>query len=645
MRVAMGDAGITPPGEIIFDGKIHRFATNGKKRDDSGWYVAYDGKIPAGAFGCWRQGIEVSAWKPDIGRELTSIEQMQHAARMRELKIQRDKELAAMREEAAENAAYQWDSASLASDEHPYLQRKGIGNPGLKVAADGRLMAPMFVGDELVSLQMIASDGTKRFLKGGKTGGAWWAIGGALSQHCTRVYVAEGVATAASIFEATGKPVAIAYSASNMTATAQSVRSIVGPACEMVIVADNDDSGTGQREGQKAAQACGGRMVMPPEGDANDYAQAGGDLAAWLEPVQTDDVIRQLDVVFAHELGNDYHVPDELVQGLLTVGSSSVVYGDSNSGKTFFVVDLCCAIARGVEWMGRKTEPGLVIYLASEAPASIKTRIQAYQMHHGCTVPNFAIVQVPVNFYERNADVTNIIKLVQYAEATFGQKARIIVGDTLARISAGANENSGEDMGPVMARFDALSKASGAHVMVIHHNGKDAAKGARGWSGIRAHIDTEIELSDENGLRKASITKQRELPGKGNEIVFKLQVVPIGKTKWGDDATTCVVVQDEETQHQSELNVERETEAVFKARKLFEDAILNVGRLVNGVPFVSADAWNEFTKTLNYPSETSRRQALARAKKNLLQAGYITEVRGGYEATSHPVFAGAFLGL
>ena len=362
--------------------------------------------------------------------------------------------------------------------------------------------------------------------------------------------------------------------------------------------------------------------------------------------ITNDDVLKLLDVVFADELGDNYHMPDELVQGLITVGSSSVVYGDSNSGKTFFVLDMCCAIARGVEWMGRKTEPGLVIYLATESPNSIKTRLQAYQRHHGCSVPNFAVVQVPVNFYERNTDVTAICKLVEMTEAKYGQKARIIVGDTLARISAGANENSGEDMGPVMARFDALSKETGAHVLVIHHNGKDQAKGARGWSGIRAHIDTEIELVEKDGQRTATITKQRELSGKNNQIAFDLHVVKLGITKWGDDATSCIVVPIDIDSIETEG---KESKAVGKYRQVFEAAVMDKGRWDSKInrPFISMDALGEFCKSNESLGKTegARRTAIHRLKSELVKAGYIEQLLNGYAATDIPIFDGAFINL
>lgn len=78
---------------------------------------------------------------------------------------------------------------------------------------------------------------------------------------------------------------------------------------------------------------------------------------------------------------------------------------------------------------------------------------------------------------------------------------------------------------------------------MIHHSGKDAAKGMRGWSGLRAAVDTEIEVTadEATGLRSAEITKQRDLPGKGERIGFRLEVVEMGTGKWGHPLTSCIV--------------------------------------------------------------------------------------------------------
>lgn len=272
--------------------------------------------------------------------------------------------------------------------------------------------------------------------------------------------------------------------------------------------------------------------------DPNDHR----DVPGYLDNLEIMEERLPLDVVFADDLPGSFTPPDEIVEGVLTADDGSVFYGDSNSGKTFFVIDLGCAVARGVPWLGRQTEQGLVIYLAAESPASVKSRLQAYQRHHGVRVPNFAIVQSPIDLFDGDADTDAVIKTVRQIEKQRGQKARLIIGDTLARLSAGANENAGQDMGLVVRRFDRIRSECKAHFCLIHHAGKSAAAGARGWSGVRAAVDTEIEITDSPAGRCAEITKQRDLSTKGVRIGFKLNTVTLGLTKWKSPATSCVVV-------------------------------------------------------------------------------------------------------
>ena len=249
-----------------------------------------------------------------------------------------------------------------------------------------------------------------------------------------------------------------------------------------------------------------------------------------------------LSIVLADELPEAFEPPDELIQGLLTVGDCSVWYGDSNTGKTFVLLDAACAVARGVPWFGRQVERGLVVYLAAESPSSVRSRIQAYQLHHGVKVPHFAIVQTPIDLFDGDTDTDNVVQVVKVLEGETGQKCRLIVGDTLARLSAGANENAGQDMGLVVRRIDRIRRECGAHVAVIHHSGKQAANGARGWSGIRAAVDTEVEVTDTPAGRCIEVTKQRDLPTKGLRIGFRLEPLKLGRGKWDTPVTSCVVV-------------------------------------------------------------------------------------------------------
>lgn len=547
---AMRAAGLEPPEEIHFDGKIHRFRSGTKGSpghgDKPGWYLVFGDGIPAGRFGCWRAGMEIT-WRADVGRKLTEFEEMAHARRINESKVLREAAQERQHQVASETVEKIWLSGVAAHPDHSYLKRKGIQTHGVRTTGDGRLMVPLYDADGTLStLQYIDEDGGKLYHPGGQTGGKFWMVG-SLDEPGT-LYVAEGFATAATIHETTNRPVVVAYSASNLVPVTGTLRQMYGATQDIVIVADHDQSGVGQRYAEQASAKFGARMVMPPIlGDANDYAQAGHDLAGLLVQQTGTAVIDKLKVVFGDQLGSDYEAPDELVEGLMTIGSSVVVYGDSNSGKTFWALSVATAIATGTDCYGRKTDAGLVIYLASEAPASIRSRMQAIKKYHGCDLENLAMVPVPMNFYNGDQDAHDVIELVRAIEQIKGRPVRLIIGDTLARMSAGANENSGEDMGPVMARFDQVATATGAALMIIHHNGKDAAKGARGWSGIRAHIDTEIEVIEKEGIRMVNVTKQRELPSKGEAIYFKLEVVEMGISKFGGPATTCVAIPDDES--------------------------------------------------------------------------------------------------
>jgi putative DNA primase/helicase len=248
-----------------------------------------------------------------------------------------------------------------------------------------------------------------------------------------------------------------------------------------------------------------------------------------------------LNYIFASDLPNEFNPPDEILEGLLVAGDGSILYGDSNSGKTFLAVDMGASIASGTRWFNRKTEPGLVIYLAAESPASILRRLQAYQNHHRIRLPNFVVIPNPIDLFSSERDTHRIIQCVKEIEAKTNQKARLIIGDTLARLSAGANENAGQDMGTVIQHFDIIKEETQAHFMFIHHSGKNAAAGARGWSGVRAAVDTEMEVTDSPEGRCLEITKQRDLDTKGLRIGFRLEPILLGKSKFGGQMGSCVV--------------------------------------------------------------------------------------------------------
>jgi phage/plasmid primase-like uncharacterized protein/KaiC/GvpD/RAD55 family RecA-like ATPase len=566
-RNAFIEAGLEPPNEIIMDGQLHRFKTGGNKTfDKSGWYSAHIDGFPTLVFGDWRQGIE-QTFKANIGRKITVAEEMENLARIAKAKSLRDEERHKKNEIAASTVETIWETGAEATTEHPYFKKKGIQPHGAKVTGDGRLMLPLYGDDgKLSTLQYIDAEGNKIYHPGGATKGKFAIIGTVDTDG--PIYIAEGFATAATIHQEMSRPCVAAFSASNLVPVTEIIRSKFGIGQEIVIVADNDKSGIGQRYAEQASAKYGVRYVMPDiDGDANDYVLAGHDLKLLLKPTTNTEIISKMQTIFADELSDEYQAPDELIENLMTIGGSTVLYGDSNSGKTFFALSMAAAVATGNRFFGRQTDKGAVVYLATESPSSVMTRIQAMKKHMEISLENLAVVPVPVNFYSNDGDAADVVELVKAVSEAKNMPVHLIIGDTLARMSAGANENSGEDMAPVMARFDQVAKATGAAITIIHHNGKNAAAGARGWSGIRAHIDTEIEVTVEDDVRMATVTKQRELPGKGDVLYFKLEIVEMGISKFGGKATTCIAVEDENGSSSVKKNDKPKSEKLFNTLK------------------------------------------------------------------------------
>ena len=450
-----------------------------------------------------------------------------------------------------------WSRCKAATNEHGYIVVKraaGVALDTLRVVPDGDalriagqsmagyLMIPAYAPDgEMQSAQFIPPPGTgkKVNLPGASMACATFTVGPIDGP----THLCEGIGAAWAVWQATGQRAVVCFGWGNVRKVAETMRQ-KDPAAKLVLWPDSGK----ELDAEKIAADIGAAIAYMPAGeannfDANDLGQREGldVVAKILDSAIEPPIAYPLSVAFAEELTNNYEPPDELVQGVLTAGDGCVLYGDSNSGKTFIVIDLACAVARGTDWMGRKTEPGLVVYLAAESPASVRGRLQAYQKHYGIKVPNFAIVQSPIDLFDGEADTDKVIKLVRMLEAKRGQTVRLIIGDTLARLSAGANENSGQDMGLVVRHFDRIRAECKAHFLLIHHSGKNAAAGSRGWSGIRAAVETEIEVTDTPTGRCLEITKQRDLPTKGERIGFRLEVVTLGQTKWGAPATSCVV--------------------------------------------------------------------------------------------------------
>jgi hypothetical protein len=224
-----------------------------------------------------------------------------------------------------------------------------------------------------------------------------------------------------------------------------------------------------------------------------------------------------------------------LIKGVLPQAGLGVIYGESGSGKSFFALDLAAHIVAGVEWRGRKTRKGRGAYVVAEGAAGFRLRIQAHAQLRGMALDDlFVCGDAPSLLVAK--DVSDLVAALQ----ALGPLDFVIV-DTLAQTMAGGNENASEDMGKAIKHCRSIHDATGAIVLLVHHSGKDASKGARGHSSLRAASDVEIEVTrGEDDTRAAELSKVKD--GRDKErFGFTLQGAMLGTDEDGEPITSAVV--------------------------------------------------------------------------------------------------------
>lgn len=271
-RQTMQASGIHYSGEIIADGKLHRFHIEGHKQSRrNGAYTLHLNGRPAGYFEDWKTGIK-QTWKY-YGGSVTSYESEQL---IQTKKLALEAEQCKRHAAAAERARYIWYRSKpiTKQSDYAYLVNKRIQPHGARLYK-GALVIPMYnESSELVNLQFIAKDGSKNFLTGGRKRGCFNYIGG-LTQ---RVLICEGFATGASLFEESEQLVVVAFDAGNLLPVAKTVRELA-PDAEIIICGDNDVSGIGQAKAREAALAIGSKVLIPPTPgmDWNDVVVSRGE--------------------------------------------------------------------------------------------------------------------------------------------------------------------------------------------------------------------------------------------------------------------------------------------------------------------------------------------------------------------------------
>lgn len=531
---------------------ITRFSTNGKNGDKAGWLKVFaDGD--GAAFGCWRSN-EQYTWqrKRDQATPMTQAEVEALRARHKAAQAEAERE----REEGYQAAAIranEFINGCSPAESHPYLASKQIAPHGALLHGTN-LVIPVRGADGIQSYQTIDLDGNKLFMKGGKMSGGFFRIG----EPTERIIVCEGFATGATLHSATSDMVVVAFNAGNLKAVAQHVRSRF-PEAQIVVAADDDvgDHNTGVLKATEAAKAANAVLALPRLGnslnhsktDFNDMAIERGEAA----------VAQVIDAAFGVAPShNGYMSAEDLskrqrlgwrIKDMVPRKGLCVVWGPPGSGKSFFVLDMACAVARGLpDYHGKRIRPGVVVYLAMEG--NLQDRVEAYRKENNLpagALNNLVIKHSTVDFMDPDSVRVECAAIKDFVG---DREVAMVVIDTLARSMPGGNENGSEHMGAVIGGYKLVEDYFQTCVLPLHHCGKNVDNGMRGHSSLLGAIDAEIEIkrNGDDPIRTLHVGKQKDGQDHYDLFNFRLPRVVLGLTsRWDPDAgpyeedSSCVV--------------------------------------------------------------------------------------------------------
>jgi len=228
--------------------------------------------------------------------------------------------------------------------------------------------------------------------------------------------------------------------------------------------------------------------------------------------------------------------PQWIIKGFLPRAALGVLYGASGSGKSFLALDMAISVARGENWRGARTKQGAVGYIVAEGAGGFTSRVQAY-----CTANDIAPAEIPLKMLggAPNLMLHKVAAGLAAALIMCGPLSVVFV-DTYARVMGGGNENEAKDTNTIVANCALIHELTGALVVLIHHSGKDAAKGARGSGALKAAADVELEVVRLKDYRALTVSKMKDADD-GGEYHFKLANVAIGEDEDGEELTSCVV--------------------------------------------------------------------------------------------------------
>jgi hypothetical protein len=173
--------------------------------------------------------------------------------------------------------------------------------------------------------------------------------------------------------------------------------------------------------------------------------------------------------------------------------------------------------------------------LVLEGEFGFQTRLAARLAYYGAGSDNIRFVTGQFSLINPK----EVEELIGFIHRNGG--ADVVVVDTLNQAALGINENSSGDMGLVISGTRSLRDQLDALVVLVHHAGKNRARGPRGHSSLYAAADAVMLVTRKGDTGEITLEKSKDGPD-GIAHGFRLQSVEIGKSASGKSMASCVLV-------------------------------------------------------------------------------------------------------
>lgn len=493
------------------------------------------------------EGLDIRAAAERLTGGTFPVMSADRVAELQSRQARFEAEQAEKRDAAMRQARERWIAADPTYSSHPYLEAKGIKPNGTRL--DGaHILVPLHGPDgKIQSLQTIDARGHKLFCSDLPTAGGLFVIGRKIGETPGPVLVCEGFATGATLHEATGRTVVVAFNAGNFVKVAE-LLAAAHPGVPWIAAGD-DDRGKAKNVGREAAIAAARILGCPavfPTFPAASLGTDFNDMAATsgIEAVRATfeaDSAASPDVFETLSLDeiDTMPPPSWRIDGLVPANGLVLLYGRPGEHKTFIALDMVLRVAYGLDWHGKPTKQTGVLYIAGEGKYGIGQRIKGWRREHGLTGVDapFRLLPVAVHMLDP-ASIEKLKRTIDQVRAAVDFEIGLVVIDTVSRSIPGEDENSQEAMSMFIDGCAAIQQHCNGTVIGIHHAGKDLDRGMRGSTVLLGGCDTSIRVAKDEATTVLSVEKQKD-GEELDDLHFTMKVVDL-TTGLGAEQSTLV---------------------------------------------------------------------------------------------------------